>query len=1008
VTVDVRFLGGLEVRSGGAPAPLGGPQAQVVFALLASEAGRTVSTAQLVDELWPTDPPRNALGTIQTHVATIRRGLGSERGRLRTRDGGYVLDLDADRLDVTRFTRLAREGRQLLAVDAGAAQVRLEAALSEWRGEPLVGLAERAPRLQAEATRLRELMLGVSEDLAEARLADGQHTEVAADLERVLAEQPFRERAVSLLLRALAGAGRRSEALRRYLEHRRLLADELGVNPSPELQRSYVELLRADDEQPEVGAAAPTPSGEPRSRAGRLPSFRSRFFGRERDLEELAGLIDRERLITITGVGGGGKTRLGVEVAGRMRAGFPEGVAFVDLSPIRDGDLVTRAIADAVGVLLTPRDGSVHQQIVRAISDGRELLVVDNCEHLLDACTDRVVRLLDDCPNLVVLAISREPLCVDGERRWRLDPLPLPSDDAPDEAASMQLLLDRAQAVRRDLEVTDDNRAALVAICRQLDGLPLALELVAARLEHLSPPEVAARLADHPSAVVRDERRIARHRTLEAAIGWSYDLLSDAEQVLLRKLSVFVGGATLEAVTAVADGSREGTEVLESIGTLVRCSLVTVHELDGTSRYDLLQTVREFAAERLRATGEEDAARLAHRDHHLGVLEDVPWDQRMFSHHLIAPRLDVEFGNLRVAFETSMARAESDVAARLVVGSPALIHYNQRWDELDRWLTSLWGVRPAGLGLPDRVRRAVHPEHHVHHFWLEVWRLPLSGDELAETWSILRAAGERLPASSPARIFTDHLVGVGQLLSGGADLDDELERLHRRAEAADHADAPLLRAVMLEEAALTQALAGRYEDALVTLRSVPVFELATHYSKPLSTLTAVQHLAGDHDGAISTVHRILQAVHPGARSLVLVFLAIVLAGAGDHGAARDVLRRAREEYDLLHWRHPHSINDILVACGACAVLEGRTDVAARLLAAAGSPAEGFKPLTAIHRHYIEAAGPPDLEAELPAPSDTAGCEELVDAELLRWAREDPPVGASSMARVAFVGRGTTS
>jgi predicted ATPase/DNA-binding SARP family transcriptional activator len=1004
MAVDVQFLGGLEVRAGDAPVSLGGPQAKVVFALLASEAGRTLSTTQLVDELWPTDPPRAAIGTIQTHVATIRRGLGGERQRLRTRNGGYLLDLDADALDATRFTRLVQEGRALARTDAAAAAGRLEAALSEWRGEPLVGLAERAPRLQAEAARLRELHLGALEDLAQARLELGQPA-VVADLEPVVAEEPFRERALALLLQALAAEGRQPEALARYDDYRRRLGEELGVDPSTELQRVHLELIGATPRTAGDGAAR---RDVPNTGAGRLPSPVTRLFGRDSDLDAITGLLGHERLVTIVGVGGGGKTRLAIEVAQRAIEAFPDGVHFVDLAPIRDGRSVPRAVADALGVALVAYAGSVQEQTVRTIGDRRMLVVLDNCEHLLGACADHVLRLLEDCPDLTVLATSREPLGVEGERRWRLDPLALPEEgDVSDEAASLQLLADRAQAVRQDFRVTEANRAALVAICRQLDGLPLALELIAARLEHLSPTEVAERLTGHRGGLVRGQRRVPRHQTLEATIGWSYDLLSEAEQTLLRRLSVFVGGATLTAVTVAAGGEREHIEVLELVGSLVRRSLVTVTEVDGTSRYGLLETVREFASQRLRDAGEKDAARLAHRDHYLDVLEAVPWDQRMFSAHHAAPRLEAEFGNLRAAFDTSIARGERDMAARLAIGSPALVISNQRWDELDRWLTELWGVRPAELSLPERVSRAVRPEHLIHHFWIEVWRIPWSADELREAVTLLRAGAGRLSGSSPARIHIDHVVDVGALLVEGADLDDALRRLRERAETAREVDSPLLHAAMLEDGALAQLLVGRYADALAMMREFPVFEVAVHFQKPLATLAAAQHLAGDHDGAIRTVHRNLESVHPGARSLVLVFLAIAMAGAGDLAVARELLRRSRQEYDLLRWRHPRSINDVLVALGCLAVLEGRKDVGARLLAAAGSRAEDFKPLTAYHVHYTKLAGPPPDGGALPDPGDTEALEALVDEELLRWARERPP-DASAVVSAETGGREAVS
>jgi predicted ATPase/DNA-binding SARP family transcriptional activator len=991
--VDVRFLGGLEVRIGGSVVSLGGPQAETVFALLAGDAGRTVSTAQLIDELWPADPPRDPMGTIQTHVGTIRRGLGGERQRLTTRQGGYLLDLAEEELDAARFAALAREGGELLAADAAGAQARLEAALAQWRGDPLVGLVVRAPRLRADATRLIELRLAVAEDLADARLQQGRHAEVVADLERLLADHPFRERSVGLLLHALAAAGRQTEALIRYRDHRRRLTDEFGIEPSVELQRLHLDLLRADVGRSSRGRSVPLPSGDEASRAGRLPSFHTRLYGRERELETLVGVLGHERSITITGVGGGGKTRLAVELAHRVRSEFQDGVFFVDLAPIVDAGSVSRTAARALGLDLGTGAGATHASLAQALTDQRVLLVLDNCEHLLDACADLVARILEDCAGVTVLATSREPLGLDGEQRWPLDPLALPEGDRVDESASMQLLVDRTRAVRRGFSSTDANRPALVSICRQLDGVPLAIELVAAQLAHLSPVEAAERLAVHPTRLLRGQRRVPRHRTLEAAIGWSYDLLSEPQRALLRRLSVFVGGATLQAITSVAGEGRDEGAMLELLGALVAGSLVTVDEAGGVSRYGLLETIRQFAADRLRAAGEETSAREAHLGHHLGDLEAVPWDQRMFSHLKAGPRLEVEFGNLGAAFRTATARGDRDRAARLAVGSPALIISSQHWDAFDRWLTELWGVPPADLSLPERVSRAARPEHLVHHFWVEAWRLPLAAEQIRVAMDILRAGAQQLARGEPACIFAEHIVRVGSVLFDGADLDDALEGFREGAAAARHADALLLESVIVNDAALLELLAGRYAEAVAALRSSSLTKIAEHNGLPLATLTAAEHLAGDHAAALVTVQRAFGAPHPGARPLAALFLAIVVAGSGDLKTARDLVRRAREEHDRLRWRHPLGVNDILIALGACAVIEGRTDVAARLLAAAG-PTAGFRPISAIHLHYARAAGSPTSDEGIPDPADTVGLEAVVDDELVRWARETSSVEAA--------------
>jgi predicted ATPase/DNA-binding SARP family transcriptional activator len=993
MAADVRFLGGLEVRVGGSVASVGGPQARTVFALLAADAGRNVSVAQLIDELWPTDPPGDPTGTIQTHIATIRRGLGSERHRLATTEGGYRLDLAADELDIARFVTLARAGRELIAADATGAQERLEAALAEWRGEPLVGLVARAPRLRAESTRLLELRLAVVEDLAEARLRQGHDDEVVADLEQQVADHPFRERTVGLLLRALGGSGRQAEALTRYLDHRQRLADEFGVEPSGELQRLHLHLLRTDGDGPSVVRSTSPPSDDRRG-AGRLPSFHTRLYGREGELETLAGALGDERMITITGVGGSGKTRLAIELAGRVRSRFDDGAYFIDLAPILDPGLVAATTARALGMDVGSGGQVTHDALVRAIADQQVLLVLDNCEHLLAGCADLTQRMLEDCSAATVLATSREPLGLDGEQRWPLEPLALPDGDDADGSASMQLLVDRARAVRPGFGITGDNHAALASICRHLDGLPLAIELAAAQLAHLSPADAARLLAEHPMAVLRGGRRIDRHRTLDATIGWSYDLLSEPQRALLRRLSVFVGGATLEAITSVAGDGQDELTVLELLGSLVAGSLVTVAEDGGVTRYGLLETIRQFASDRLRTAGEEASALGAHLDHYLGRLESVPWDQRMFSLHVAGPALEAEFGNLGAAFRTAVGRGDLDRAARVAVGSPALIISSQHWDAFDRWLADLWGLPPDDLTLPQRVQRATRPQHLVHHFWIETWRLTLAAEQIRTTMDVLRDGSQQLTPGGPEHTFAEHVVRVGSVLFDGADLDDNLAGFRRSGAAARAADAPLLQAAIAHDAALLELFAGRYVDAVARLRSSCAADVAEHYGLPMTTLAAAEHLAGDHEAAVAGFQRDAESPHPGARSGVLLFLAVAVAGSGDLVTARDLIRRAREEYDRLRWRHPLSVNDILIALGACAVIEGRTAVAARLLAAAGPPTSGFKPLAAIHLHYVRAAGPPSSGDRVPDPADVVALEDLVDAELVRWAREGSRVDAA--------------
>jgi predicted ATPase/DNA-binding SARP family transcriptional activator/tetratricopeptide (TPR) repeat protein len=1002
--MDVSLLGGLRVRVGGRLTSFGGPQTQTVFALLAVDAGRTVATSTLVDELWPHEPPRAAINTVQTHVAAIRRGLGADRGRLLTRGRGYELHLRPEELDTARFEVLVRRGHDLLGRDdANGARETLESALTRWGGEPLLGLSDHAPRLALEASRLAQLHLSTVEHLTDAQLRSDTGPTALADLERAARAHPFRERTVALLLRSMAAAGRRAEALSRYEAFRRRLADELGLDPADELQRVHLELLGATTPPtPSVGADPPATALR---RVGVLPTYHTRWFGRELDLAALGGLLTTERLVTLVGPGGCGKTRAAVELARRVEREDRSEVRFVHLAPVRAGELVERTTARALGVTLDPHARSVHEQIVRHVDGAPVLVVLDNCEHLVDAAAAHVRALLDDCPTVTVLATSREPLTIDGERVWRLGGLEVEGVDAP----AIGLLFDRGRAVRHDLTLDGSDRDAAVAICHQLDGLPLAIELVASDLAFRSATELAAHLSDHGQReLARGPRRERRHRTLDAAIDWSYQLLDPRGQELLRALSVFVGGADLPAVTAVTGESGSEREVLRQLGSLVSRSLVTVTAVRGTTRYGLLETIREFVIRRL-GDGEGLRARTAHRDHYLAVIETIPWDHRMFSGQ-VTERLEPELGNLRAAIECSVATGDRNVAARLAFGAPRLVIGGSYWDEYDRWLTRLWGTSPHALTFEALLDRATRPEHIAAAAWMEGWRWSRPVDEIGAAVPILRRASGELPPSSPVRTFLDFMVAIGSW-HVTSDATRGLDRMLEVADRAARHGAELLRAEALDNAGLFLLLAGRYDDAVRTLEPCAIPAVWEHDAKPLLTLGFAQHLAGAHDAAVHTMRTNAEVVtQPAARFLTLLALGLAVAGTGDLEGARELLSRAREEIDRPRWHHPQELVDVLVILGACAALEGRTERAAHLLTAAGHPTEGtFRPMTAIQLHYLTATGGHEpLERQAMdgggvglASPDEEGLATLVDEELLRWARPAAPLAVSDPGEVPW-------
>jgi predicted ATPase/DNA-binding SARP family transcriptional activator len=574
---------------------------------------------------------------------------------------GYALDVDTDRVDATRFERLLRDGRDALGRGAaGLAAERLRAALALWRGPALADVADEG-LLAREAQRLEELRLVAREESIEARLALGRHAELVAELEGLVAEQPLRERLWRQLVVALYRNGRQADALDAYRRARSLLHDELGLEPSKELR----ELERAVLGQTVAGATV----AETRHN---LPARVRSFIGREREIDELERLLGEHRLITVTGTGGAGKTGLALETASRVLGTWSDGTWLVDLIPLSDPELVASTVARIVGVGeasdMPPLDALVDELARREL-----LVILDNCEHVAAGCAALADEVLRRCPDVRVLATSRVPLGVDGEVDFALEPLAIPTEaasaDEIERYASTQLFIERGRAARRDLDVDASGLVTVGRICRELDGIPLAIELAASHAKMLSVREIADRLDDR-MRFLRSWRRVAdsRHQTLRATIDWSYDLLADEQRELLGRLSVFSGGFTLEAVAAVClDG--DGARALELVGGLVEASLVVAEERSGTTRYRLLETIREFASERLDDSEARASVSRRHAEYFLDVATRANWSLMVFSREQQRDGLaifDDERDNLHAAMDWTVDSA-SELALPLAV-----------------------------------------------------------------------------------------------------------------------------------------------------------------------------------------------------------------------------------------------------------------------------------------------------------------------------------------------------
>ena len=591
----IELLGPLQVRDeSGRQVSVGGRQLRVLFCLLALNAGRVVPSGSIAGQIWPDDAPGNPGNALQTLISRLRAELrlAGFASVIESHPAGYRLAVRPDAVDAFAFEAMAARGRRALAAgDAQTAARILRDALVSWRGEALADAAG-CDFADVAAARLTELRASAQADRIEADLALGEGASLVGELRGLVSADPLAERPRSLLMRALAAAGRQAEALTVYSDGRELLADQLGLDPSGQLEEVYLRILRGqegpgpvtrvpdrfpliDSERAVVSAARPG-SAPPAQRP--LTSF----VGREEDVARVLKALAAARLVTLTGPGGVGKTRLATETSGRT------GTAawFVPLAPVTDPAEVASAVLETFGIrepviarrAAEPGTGPLDR-LMAALADRDEVMVLDNCEHVIEAAAELAGRVLAGCPRMKIVVTSRQPLRIDGEVLCPVLPLPVPpvrSQVAVTSYGSVRLLRDRAAAVRPDFELDAANAEAVTRICRSLDGMPLAIELAAVWLRMLTPGQLAERLDDRFALLTGGSRTaLPRHRTLRAVVDWSWDLLSAPEQVLARRLAVFPGGATLAAAEQVcADDVLLASQVLPALSGLVDKSII--------------------------------------------------------------------------------------------------------------------------------------------------------------------------------------------------------------------------------------------------------------------------------------------------------------------------------------------------------------------------------------------------------------------------------------------------
>ena len=908
----ISLLGPLEVAdANGRPVRVGGHRVRALLILLALDAGRVIPTHALIERLWQDERPADAANALQSLVSRLRQALrqaGMPEGVVESSPVGYRLAIPAEAVDAIAFEEQARAGSQALARgDAAAAASLLRTALNRWRGSALTDVAGEEFAF-APAARLAELQATATLDRIEADLELGAaDATTIGELRELTAADPLQERPAALLMRALAATGRQSEALAVYQRIRDQLADHLGVDPTDRLEQTYLAILRQ-----EVPESRSKSKQERVSRTGSgVPRPPTSFIGRDDDVAGVLKRLRAERLVTLTGPGGVGKTRLATETAARLTVP----AWFAELAPVTNPAGVPYAVLDALGLRersIASRSaelaGDPVGRLCAALSGRDAVLILDNCEHVIDAAANLAARLLSDCQEVKIVATSREPLQIPGETLHIVAPLAAPKEsDVPEISTTypaVRLFADRAAAVLPGFELTSANAEVVAGICRNLDGMPLAIELATPWLRTLTPAQLAARLDDRFALLTGGSRTaLPRHQTLRAVVDWSWDLLSERERVLARRLAVFPGGATLGAAERVcagrsgpAAGSLPAKAVLPTLAGLVGKSMLTLaappegrapepeREQEAEPRYRMLDTVRAYALERLAEaeaeSGEETQVRDAATRYYLSLAETADPQLRTSTQARWFRVLAAEQDNVNAAIRWAISRNDTETALRFV---RALGYYwvQRGFSEGDSFTRAILPMTPPPLTKEIAEARVICAL--LAAGW--GWDIDLVREPLTEAIAALDQFGEDHGSYHP-------LVAMAQPLL--MQYDGATDQAQRQFEWYITGRDPWIRAIGKIYLSSYDVTLGRIDNAEDNCRAglAELRALGEQWgiSLALTQLTELIELRADHAASIEAITEAAAIGRGigvwGDLSYVQARLAVIRARAGDRVRAR--------------------------------------------------------------------------------------------------------------------------